>query len=319
MEIIKHTNKLKHFISTIKNRSMPINGSYQKKMKQQQSQKKENRQPITFGYIRVSSDMQTVENQRYEISNWATSRGISIDKWIEETVSGGIDYNKRQLGILLKKIQPGDTLICSELSRLGRNLFMVMEILSGLMNKDVKVLTIKDGYTLGDNIQSKVLAFAFSLAAEIERDMLRKRTTEALRLRRAQGIVLGRPLGVCSKKTKLSGKENIIQEMLDNDIEISKIAKIFHCHRNTVAYFIKKNGLRYNPKLPVFTNESSLRNKVVEINEMLKKGMTQAEIKKACKNTGFSSFFTKNRALFISDEEITEAKRQRNIREFKRS
>ena len=135
---------------------------------------------MTYGYIRVSSDKQTVENQRFEINNFCKRENLSIDGWIEETISGTKAYNKRQLGVLLKRITKGDLIICAELSRLGRNLFMIMEILNICMTKEAKVWTIKDNYRLGDDIQSKVLAFAFGLSAEIERNLISQRTKEAL-------------------------------------------------------------------------------------------------------------------------------------------
>ena len=116
---------------------------------------------MTYGYIRVSSDKQTVENQRFEIDNFCSKKNIKIDGWIEETISGTKNYDKRKLGELLNKVQKGDLIICAELSRLGRSLFMIMEILHICMNKECKVWTIKDNYRLGDDIQSKVLAFAF--------------------------------------------------------------------------------------------------------------------------------------------------------------
>ena len=131
---------------------------------------------MIFGYIRVSTDKQTVENQRFEIINYCNCNGYSVDDWIEETISGTKSYSKRALGLLLKKVQKGDYIICAELSRLGRNLFMIMEILNICMQKECIVLTIKDGYKLGDDIQSKVLAFAFGLSAEIERNLISQRT-----------------------------------------------------------------------------------------------------------------------------------------------
>lgn len=135
---------------------------------------------MNYGYIRVSSDKQTVENQRFEIIHFCKKEEISIDGWIEETVSGTKNYDKRELGVLLEKVQKDDLIICSELSRLGRNLFMIMEILNQCMTKECRVWTIKDGYRLGDDIQSKVLAFAFGLSAEIERNLISQRTKEAL-------------------------------------------------------------------------------------------------------------------------------------------
>ena len=102
---------------------------------------------MNYGYIRVSSDKQTVENQRFEISRFAELEGIVIDGWIEETISGTKNYDKRELGKLLKKVKKDDLIICAELSRLGRNLFMIMEILHICMNRECRVWTIKDGYT----------------------------------------------------------------------------------------------------------------------------------------------------------------------------
>ena len=146
---------------------------------------------MIYGYIRVSSDKQTVENQRFEINNFCERQQLTIDDWIEETISGTKNYTKRQLGTLLKKVDKNDIIICSELSRLGRNLFMIMEILNICMTKECRVWTIKDNYRLGDDIQSKVLAFAFGLSAEIERNLISQRTREALARKKAEGVILG--------------------------------------------------------------------------------------------------------------------------------
>lgn len=193
---------------------------------------------MTYGYIRVSSDKQTVENQRFEILAFSQSHGIVIDGWIEETVSGTTNYDKRELGSLLAKVKKGDLIICSEMSRLGRNLFMIMEILHQCMMKECRVWTIKDGYRLGDDIQSKILAFAFGLSAEIERNLISQRTKEALARKKAEGVVLGRPKGRKSSRVKLSGKEAIIRELREQNVSISEIARIYKVHRNTVSLFI---------------------------------------------------------------------------------
>lgn len=195
---------------------------------------------MIYGYIRVSSDKQTVENQRFEINNFCQQKGLIVDGWIEETISGTKNYDKRKLGKLLNKVQKGDIIICSELSRLGRNLFMIMEILNHCMERECRVWTIKDSYRLGDDIQSKVLAFAFGLSAEIERNLISQRTREALARKRAEGVILGRPKGKKSSKVKLSGKEMIIKELLQQGVSISQIARIYKVHRNTVSKFIKE-------------------------------------------------------------------------------
>ena len=193
---------------------------------------------MNYGYIRVSCDKQTVENQRFEIERFAKKEGLSIDGWIEETISGTKNYDKRKLGKLLNRVEKGDLIICAELSRLGRNLFMIMEILNICMTKECRVWTVKDKYRLGDDIQSKVLAFAFGLSAEIERDLISQRTKEALARKRAEGVVLGRPKGSKSSKVKLSGKEALIQGLLDEGVSQSQIAKILKVNRATVKSFI---------------------------------------------------------------------------------
>ena len=197
---------------------------------------------MIYGYIRVSSDKQTVENQRFEINNFCKRDKLVIDGWIEETISGTKSYNKRELGKLLKRVKKDDLIICAELSRLGRNLFMIMEILNICMTKECRVWTIKDNYRLGDDIQSKVLAFAFGLSAEIERNLISQRTREALARKRAEGITLGRPKGRKSApdKYKLFKKENLISELLKANVSKRKIAKICSVDRNTLDRYIKQ-------------------------------------------------------------------------------
>lgn len=199
-------------------------------------------QKMTYGYIRVSSDKQTVENQRFEINNFCEREKLKIDGWIEETISGTKSYNVRELGKLLKKVKKDDLIICAELSRLGRNLFMIMEILNICMTRECRVWTIKDNYRLGDDIQSKVLAFAFGLSAEIERNLISQRTKEALARKRAEGVILGRPKGrkTAPEKHKLSKKVVLIQGLLAEGVSKSKIARICKCDRSTLARFIQE-------------------------------------------------------------------------------
>ena len=199
---------------------------------------------MIYGYIRVSSDKQTVENQKYEIEKFCEKEKLEIDGWISETISGTKNYDKRKLGKLLKKIRPGDLIICSEISRLGRSLFMIMEILNICMTKECRVWTVKDGYRLGEDIQSKVLAFAFGLSAEIERNLISQRTKEALARKREEGIVLGRPRGSSKPEHyKLYGKDEIIKELLDLGNSKSSIARILKVHRNTLLNYMNKNGI----------------------------------------------------------------------------
>lgn len=173
---------------------------------------------------------------------------MKIQSWIEETISGTRSYQKRELGKLLKHVNKDDIIICSELSRLGRNLFMIMEILNICMTKECRVWTIKDNYRLGEDIQSKVLAFAFGLSAEIERNLISQRTKEALARKKVEGVVLGRPKGRKSSpdKYKLSGKEVLITEMLKEGVSYRKMAKICKVDRNTLTRFVHERHLKDN-------------------------------------------------------------------------
>jgi len=195
---------------------------------------------MIYGYIRVSTDKQTVDNQRFEIERFCFKNDIKVGQWIEETISGTKSPEKRLLGSLLAEVKKDDLIICSELSRLGRSLFMIMSILNNLMNTGVRVWTIKDNYRLGDNIQSKVLAFAFGISAEIERDLVSRRTKEALARRRSEGIVLGRPHGRKSSHVKLSGHEEEIQILLERHTSKTAIGRIFGVNRMTVDNFLKE-------------------------------------------------------------------------------
>ncbi len=196
---------------------------------------------MIYGYIRVSTDKQSVENQEFEITNFAQRENIKIDKWIKETISSTKGLDKRKLGRLLKHLKKGDVLVASELSRLGRNLLQVMSILHHCMSVEAQVWTIKDNYRLGTDIQSKVLAFAFGLSAEIERNLISQRTKEALSRKKAEGKVLGRKYGSKNVKHKLDGKEKIIKSLLEKGVEKTKIAKLMNVSRWLIYDYLKKH------------------------------------------------------------------------------
>ena len=198
---------------------------------------------MIFGYIRVSTDKQTVENQRFEINRFCEAQSLIVDRWIKETISGSKNVDERKLGRLLKRMKKNDVLVCTELSRLGRNLLMIMGVLNQCMKNDVQVWTIKDNYRLGNDISSKVLAFAFGLSAEIERNLISQRTKEALARKKAEGVILGRPKGRKSTKTKLTGREKQIKELLNKKVSYSAIGRILNVHRLTVSKFAKEHGL----------------------------------------------------------------------------
>ena len=194
---------------------------------------------MIYAYIRVSTDKQDCENQKLGIEAKARSLGLKIQKYIEDHgISGIKEPNERALGGCLRKLQAGDVIICSELSRLGRKLFMIMRILEHCMNCGAKVYTVKDGYELGDNIQSKVLAFAFSLSAEIERELISQRTKESLARIKAQGRKLGREVGSKNKTHKMDGKEDVVNKLLADGVPKRKIAQQLKISIPTLYRFI---------------------------------------------------------------------------------
>lgn len=195
-----------------------------------------------FGYIRVSCDKSTVENQRFEITKFCKKNNYEIGEWVEEVVSGVKEIKSRKLGGMFDRLRKGDTVIVSEISRIGRNLMQIMDFLKTCMEKGVIILTVKERYELGDNITSKVLAFAFGLAAEIERNLISARTKEALARKKSEGVVLGRPKGATTQSSsrKLYGKDKEIKNMLESKISVSAIARHMNVHRLTMAAYIKE-------------------------------------------------------------------------------
>ena len=197
---------------------------------------------MVYGYIRVSSDKQTVENQRYEILRFCEKEHLRVDEWIEETVSGTFSWKKRKLGKILYRVGPQDLIICSELSRLGRNLYWVMDILSQCMQSGCRVWTIKDQYRLGDDIQSKVLAFAFGLSAEIERDLISQRTREALARIKSEGKHLGRARGSRNRQetNPLFEHHEYIQEAYTQGVTLTAMCHEIQCNRSTLKRYIER-------------------------------------------------------------------------------
>ena len=161
---------------------------------------------MIYAYIRVSTNYQTVQNQKIAIREYARYHRLHKIQWFAETISGTKTPEKRKLGELLNQVQKDDVIIITELSRLGRSMTMILNVLQELLEKEVKVIAIKEGYELGDNIQSKVLAFAFGLSAELERSLLSERTKLGIERARKQGKQIGRKKGQKPKKYKLTGK-----------------------------------------------------------------------------------------------------------------
>lgn len=192
----------------------------------------------TTAYLRVSTDKQTIENQHSEIQRFASRNGITVDRWVEEVVSGKVKDSDRKLGNLLKRLKKGDTIIVSELSRLSRTLLDIMSIMHSLLGKGVTLYSVKENFCLADNINSKVILFAFGLAAEIERDLISVRTKEALAARKEQGVTLGRKHGDCPKMQMLMDKRDEILREHTSGVTINRLCKIYGVSTGTMSKFL---------------------------------------------------------------------------------
>lgn len=193
---------------------------------------------MVIGYLRISTDKQHLVNQEEEIRKFAESKGLAIDKWYRETASGTKDKDDRIIGGLLKKTKKGDCIIISEMSRLSRHMFDIIAALNTCIKKEVTLYSVKEGYVIGDDINSKVIGFAFSLSAEIERNLISMRTKEALAQRKAQGIILGRPKGPGKQYKKLIRHSEKIRTRIEHGEKIIHIAKEYGVSRSTFYKFL---------------------------------------------------------------------------------
>ena len=195
---------------------------------------------MIYGYIRVSTDQQSTSNQKFEINRYAASHNIQIDKWVEETISSRKPLNKRKLGSLLAELKDGDILISTEISRLGRSLLEIMGILQHCLAQNCQIWTLKENYKLGSDIASKVLAFAFGLSAEIERQLISDRTKMSLDKLKSQGKHLGRPFGAKSKSLKLSKNTKKVKDLMAKGLPKAQIARLLGVDKLTLYRFLKK-------------------------------------------------------------------------------
>jgi DNA invertase Pin-like site-specific DNA recombinase len=196
---------------------------------------------MVYAYVRVSTDKQTVENQRFEINNYCAAKNIKIDVWINETISGKEPFEKRKLGKLLKTIKKGDTLICSELSRLSRAMYSILSALEKCENYGVQIITIKECLALKKDDMSRYFATMIAIFSDMERSQISRRTKEALARLKYEGVKLGRPQGSKSKSKKLTGKEILIMKMKKEKMTLKQIAKKLKVSERTLHYFIAEN------------------------------------------------------------------------------
>ncbi|OUQ49619.1 invertase [Alistipes sp. An116] len=182
---------------------------------------------MTVAYLRISTEKQHLRNQQEEILRFAARHNLTVDRWLTEVVSGRKSGRKRKLGALLRRMKRGDTLIVTELSRLSRTLTEIMSIMGHCLERGIQLYSTKDGYAFDNSINSKVLCFAFGLVAEIERNLISMRTREALAVRRADGVVLGRRKGSCVKQKMLLERRDEVVEMLREGCTLTSVCRRF--------------------------------------------------------------------------------------------
>jgi len=201
--------------------------------------------PKTIAYLRVSTDEQDLEKNKADILHLANEKGFRRVEWVEEKVSGTKSWKERKLNVVIESLNKGDRLIIPELSRLGRSMLEIMELLSILRNKEVNVYAVKGAWELNGSLQSKVMAMAFSIAAEIERDLISSRTKEALKARKMAGVRLGRPRG--PGKSKLDKHKEEIIALLKNGSTKSFVAKRYNSTLPNLYNWLKKNKINIEP------------------------------------------------------------------------
>ena len=196
----------------------------------------------TIAYLRVSTAEQDVEKNKAAILHLANNKQLGPVEWVEKQVSGRISWRKRAIAGVLESLEEGDSLVVSELSRLGRSMLECMEILSIASQKDVHIYAVKGNWQLDGTIQSKILAMAFAMASEIERDLISKRTKEALAARKRAGKKLGRPEG--SGKSKLDKYRPEIEALMANGSTQKFIAERYGTTEANLSRWLKRYGLR---------------------------------------------------------------------------
>lgn len=195
---------------------------------------------MIIAYIRKSTEKQEFAHMAYEIKAYASKHKLKINKWVQESISSRMPLQKRELGALLASLKSGDILITTEISRLGRSLLEVMNILQICLNKNCQVITTKEHYHLGNDLQSQVLAFAFGLSAQIERDLISERTRAALTAKKAQGVKLGRPFGAEFQKLSLTENIKRVKSLLKKGLSQAKVSKTLEVNPQTLSRFLRR-------------------------------------------------------------------------------
>ncbi len=196
-----------------------------------------------IGYVRVSTDKQTTDNQKLAILDYANKSGMKVNDWIKVNASSRRTPTERRIDELLGRVQSGDTIITAELSRLARSVGQIAIIVNELLKKKVRLIAIKEAISLTgkQDIQSKVVITMFSLFAEIERDLISERTKEGLTRARLQGKILGRPKG--KGKSKLDQYQDEIEGYLNKGLNLTNIARIYGVSWTSLKHFVVSRNL----------------------------------------------------------------------------
>lgn len=195
----------------------------------------------TIAYLRVSTIDQDLGKNKSDILFFANENNLGKVHFIEEKISGAIHWKKRELGSIIDSMSEGDHLIVSEFSRLGRSMLECMEIMSHCLERKINLYAIKGQWRLDNTIQSKIIGMIFSIASEIGRDLISKRTSEALRARKLKGLPMGRPKG--TGKSKLDEYKEEIVALLNNGSSRVFIAKRYKTSVGNLHHWLKKNGI----------------------------------------------------------------------------
>ena len=196
----------------------------------------------TVAYLRVSTAEQELDKNKADILFFANENNLGKVNFVEEKASGTIHWKKRELGSIIDSLSEGDHLIVSEFSRLGRSMLECMEVMTHCLNNKINLYAIKGQWRLDGSIQSKIMGMMFSIASEIERDLISKRTSEALRARKQKGLPLGRPSG--TGKSKLDNYKDEIIALLNNGSSKAFIAKRYKTAISNLHHWLKKNNIQ---------------------------------------------------------------------------
>lgn len=199
-----------------------------------------------IAYARVSTDKQDSDNQKFELENYMRRHGIEGVEVQTEVVSGTVKLKDRKIGALIDSMREGDTLIVSEISRLSRDMLTVASIIQDCLSRGIVIISVKEGWTLGNDPGSKFTAVAFGMAAEIERNFISQRTKEALARKKSEGMVLGRPQGVKRPQDrKLNGKDDEIVRLLKARVSLAAIARVLGVNTQTLRTYVREEQLNH--------------------------------------------------------------------------